>query len=873
MIHDFLSSDLAWRLGWTLLHSLWQVLLIWAAVAFALALFARRSANARYLVACGGMAAMFVPLAVTFLLVPPRPVADDVAATPVLAAEATFKHCRSNERRPTRQPQIPDAAHRLPLPRRSQPWKHWLLPSRTRPMSAPLLLSKLAEAVSPWLPWIVGMWLVGVGLFALWNVGGWVVVQRLRHRGVLPVARHAQQRLAHFVETLRISCPVRLVQSLLVETPTVIGWLRPVILLPASLVTNLTPAELDAILAHELAHIRRHDYLVNLLQAFTETVLFYHPAVWLISRRIRIEREFCCDDAAIAACGNKSEYVRALAAIEHGRTAPVLAMSFLGGNTNMTLNRIRRILGRSPSTRHAWLACAGALLVPLLIMAVIGTALTQTGLVAAPGDSAQGASSDRRGNTQAQSAEGDNRGDLKQFRLILTYHGESDKPFYNLTLSVPPLAVQQSPTNLFVPINEEQAAPIAKWLTSSGFFKHARVTETQDDPKTGPQYLMRVRIGDKHYEETLGWDIGTIARLDWLRKTLDGEAAKSMDILLGRLAGQRKAWETGEAVNGLTTLLTTRISEETNTFASGRSVPVEVHIKNVSSEDRQYSQVQMHGSDFIVTNEHGRRVPLLGGYVGRPTRQTTIKPGETNLLGTLDLSTDHYLRRPGRYLVSYRGYGMPPSNSFSISIAPDPAGNADGDPAGRLLPLESAQWTLLGSANPSQAIRPGSNRTEVPGWQFQFVDPAKGIKMSKAIVWLWLTDKAAEEVAPPANDYLPVSESLGKLSKWNAYFQASPEALKLWPTVKEDLKKALENEPKPTSTGSEDTATNDDDYRALHDRYKALILAAAKAGNKDEISRLSDQFDASIGGKLLFVQVVPRVGPIADARDAVQQIL
>ncbi len=148
----------------------------------------------------------------------------------------------------------------------------------------------------------------------------------------------------------------------------------------------------------------------------------------------------------------------------------------------------------------------------------------------------------------------------------------------------------------------------------------------------------------------------------------------------------------------MTTLLTTRISEETNTFASGRTIPVEVHITNVSSEDRQYSQLQMHGSDFIVTNEHGRRVPLLGGYVGRVTRQTTIKPGETNLIGTIDLSTDHYLRRPGRYSVSYRGYGMPPSNSFSFSVAPDAAGNADGDPAGRLLPLESAKWTLLGSA-------------------------------------------------------------------------------------------------------------------------------------------------------------------------------
>ncbi len=86
----------------------------------------------------------------------------------------------------------------------------------------------------------------------------------------------------------------------------------------------------------------------------------------------------------------------------------------------------------------------------------------------------------------------------------------------------------------------------------------------------------------------------------------------------------------------------------------------------------------------------------------------------------------------------------------------------------------------------------------------------------------------------------------------------------MWPTVKEDLKKALENDSTPTSTDRDEAAVGDDDYRALHDRYKALILAAAKAGKTDEIAKLSDEFNASIGGKLLFVQVTSRIGPIAD---------
>ena len=90
----------------------------------------------------------------------------------------------------------------------------------------------------------------------------------------------------------------------LVDVPTVIGWLRPVVLVPASALAGMTPQQLEAILAHELAHIRRHDYLVNLLQTLVETLLFYHPAVWWLSRRIRIERENCCDDLAVSLCGD-----------------------------------------------------------------------------------------------------------------------------------------------------------------------------------------------------------------------------------------------------------------------------------------------------------------------------------------------------------------------------------------------------------------------------------------------------------------------------------------------------------------------------------------------------------------------------------------
>ena len=159
---------------------------------------------------------------------------------------------------------------------------------------------------------------------------------------------------------------ITLLESTLVDVPTVIGWLKPVVLLPASAVAALSPQQLEAILAHELAHIRRHDYLVNLLQTLVETVLFYHPAVWWLSRRIRIERENCCDDLAVSLCGDPVAYANALADLESLRseTAPThhIAMAATGG---ALLQRVRRLLG-APSSHSgrgpAWLAGSVALL-------------------------------------------------------------------------------------------------------------------------------------------------------------------------------------------------------------------------------------------------------------------------------------------------------------------------------------------------------------------------------------------------------------------------------------------------------------------------------------------------------------------------------
>src|SRR5213075_1924050 len=163
--------------------------------------------------------------------------------------------------------------------------------------------------------------------------GGLVTAQRLKRIETSATVQLWQEKLRVLCVRLRVSRPVRLCESALVEVPTVIGWLRPVILIPLSAISGLSAEQLEALLAHELAHIRRYDYLVNLLQTSIETLLFYHPVVWWVSRRVRDEREHCCDDLAVAACGDAHFYATALLGMERLRNPmPALSMAAAGGS-------------------------------------------------------------------------------------------------------------------------------------------------------------------------------------------------------------------------------------------------------------------------------------------------------------------------------------------------------------------------------------------------------------------------------------------------------------------------------------------------------------------------------------------------------------
>ncbi|MFP2903318.1 M56 family metallopeptidase, partial [Corallococcus sp. 4LFB] len=204
------------------------------------------------------------------------------------------------------------------------------------------LLEGMFQQVGEHLPWLVLAWGMGVAASSLRLLKGWLGLRRQVDEAV-----HAswewQQRLEVLARRLNLTRPVRLLVSSKLDVPSTLGWLKPVVLVPTATLTGLAVRELELVLAHELAHIRRHDFAVNVVQTLVETLLFYHPAVWWMSQVIRVERENCCDDLAVRQGPGALPYARALTALEalrsQGMDASGPALSALGGSLK---DRVRR---------------------------------------------------------------------------------------------------------------------------------------------------------------------------------------------------------------------------------------------------------------------------------------------------------------------------------------------------------------------------------------------------------------------------------------------------------------------------------------------------------------------------------------------------
>lgn len=345
-VPELLQSPTLQRLGWTLLHFGWQGALTGAGLAMALAALRRRSANARYLVCLGAVIVSMALPVVTFTLL-----AGKVHLRPGQAPAASVAVGPS---RPAPAAEAPPAAASFRSAGQAPP--------------DPRVIRPAALRIEPALPWVAVVWATGVVCLSVRLFLGWLQLDRLR-RGGAPVADARLQMLAAaMARRLGVRQAVSLLQSTVVEAPALIGWLRPVILLPVGMLAGLSSAQVEMILAHELAHVRRRDFPVNLAVTLFETLGFYHPVVWWMGARLRQERENACDDLAIEACGDdRLGYARTLATIEAMRGASGrLAVAAASGSL---LGRVRRILRvEAPRARAhgAWrlaglLAIAGVL--------------------------------------------------------------------------------------------------------------------------------------------------------------------------------------------------------------------------------------------------------------------------------------------------------------------------------------------------------------------------------------------------------------------------------------------------------------------------------------------------------------------------------
>ena len=367
-IETLARHPLAGAIGWGIVQSLWQIAVVAAVCGVALVLARRAAAGVRYAIAMVGLSLMLAWPALT-----------------VVTGNAEGAETRRAETRDAVVLPTPDAPAKA-------------VSSDRMPVAGSRV--KLRWQLHAVTPYAALFWAAGVLMLASRTLGGWILAQRLRRRAISAPPMAWQQRFSRLARRLNVGSGIALFESALVDVPTVLGWIKPVVLLPASAFAGLTPFQLEAILAHELAHVRRRDYLANLLQSTVEMLLFYHPAVWWLSRQARIEREHCCDDLAVSLCGDRVEYARALADLEATRRAtPALA---LGANGGSLLRRVARLLDAPVAHDHrapVWLVATGVLLlsgavaaialdpgrdVPALTSAHAGSAIAQAPASPAP---------------------------------------------------------------------------------------------------------------------------------------------------------------------------------------------------------------------------------------------------------------------------------------------------------------------------------------------------------------------------------------------------------------------------------------------------------------------------------------------------------
>lgn len=351
-----------WRVpALSLAHSLWLGGALALALGFLLRRIPAQRAQCRYFLSLGALGAFVAGTAITFSVLQfvPTSVASTKQGPPNALIEKT------------------GSIMEIPPPAGSNPHL-----AGTQKVVANTVLPNSAAII--WVPWVCAFWGFGASLMLVRLACQWIGLQSVRSR-CLPVDPNLTGFVNDWAARLGIRQQIRVLQSNAIITPSVYGIFMPVLLLPAACLAGVPHEYLRAILLHELAHIHRFDFLVNMLQGLVEALFFFNPAVWWINHQIRREREACCDLLAVEHLGERITYARALtnwAERVHGAS---LAPAWTGNSPGSLVERLKRLLspGMQPPLRLPWYTFSSAVLLSILILAVFWSGTRGAFLVAA----------------------------------------------------------------------------------------------------------------------------------------------------------------------------------------------------------------------------------------------------------------------------------------------------------------------------------------------------------------------------------------------------------------------------------------------------------------------------------------------------------
>jgi len=329
-------NDSMQALGWTLVHFCWQAAVIALLYRMLDLASARSRSSVRYALALAAMISMFLVAVVTLCYEELRLMRDG-GAIAAQSTGVTSPHAF--------------AGHGVTAPS--------ALAGLSSVTPSGDLVATIAEMVPMslvrWMPWIDAMWLAGVLILSLRTVGGWMLIRRLRLSSMVEVPESVRSAFDRLAQRMGIVRRIDLMVCERISGPLAMGVFRSVVLLPVSALTHLNADQLEVVLAHELAHIRRGDYLWNMIQTAVETLFFFHPAVWWLGGHLRQQRELCCDDVALSCCSDPVVYATALLRLEEQRGSRLqLAMALDGHGSGSGLKtRIVRILNGSSGDAEA----------------------------------------------------------------------------------------------------------------------------------------------------------------------------------------------------------------------------------------------------------------------------------------------------------------------------------------------------------------------------------------------------------------------------------------------------------------------------------------------------------------------------------------